>query len=388
MYCLTEEELALRKEIREFTDREILPGATELDASKIYPVELVRKIREAGYPALSFPKELGGQGKSLRSCMIFLEEISRGLASLGLVYTANTMQVCYSLVDAVTEQQKQEWLMPAIQGEKILTLALSEDAGGSDAFAINTYAQWHGDGWILNGSKCWISNAGVADGYIVAARTTPHGRSHDISLFFVDSHTPGVDDSERANLVGMNNDPTSNIFFHDCHLPPKALISNPDVPDSGYHLIKRALNSGRLALSAVAIGLAQGALEDVVSYTKNRSYLGRRISGYQGVSFPIAEMMTNISLARHMLYHTADIYEAGDPASVDIAELKLFSCEMCQSTCTSAAQLHGAIGYDKRVNNERRLRDSLLFTTMEGTSQICKIIISNALYNNPPEMLY
>lgn len=381
MFMLTEEQQKLRQELHRFADTEIAPLAAEADAAGDLPRQLVSRIRKAGYCSLAFPKELGGNGLSMKEGLMFIEEISRVLASLGYIYTASIFQVSYALKDAVTERQKREWLIPAIRGEKLLTLALSENRGGSDAFEIETFAEKQGDSWILNGSKYWITNAGIADGYIVAARTSSSRRSRDVNLFYVDARTPGLDDKLRVRTSGLACSPTGNIRFTDCRIPGHCLIGKSGTDNSGYHLIKRALNTGRISLAAVAIGLAQGAMDAAVSYTQQREYFGRPISSHQGVSFPIAEIQTNIDIARSMMYHVADVLDANLPVVVEGAELKLFSTEMCRSACQRAAELHGAIGFDQKYPMARMLRDSLMLTTAEGTSQICKVIISNATYN-------
>ncbi len=382
MFLLTEEQRSLRQELRRFMEAEIAPYAAEADAAGELPRQLISRIRKSGLCALPFPKELGGGGYGAKEGLMFIEELSRSLASLGYVYTANVFQVCYALKDAVTEKQKRDWLIPAIRGEKLLTLALSEELGGSDAFAIDTYAEKQGNSWILNGSKYWITNAGIADGYIVAARTSSSRRSRDVSLFYVDARTPGVNDRMRIETSGLACSPTGNIRFTDCRVPDDCLIGRSGTDNSGYHLIKRALNTGRISLAAVAIGLAQGALDAAAEYTQHREYFGRPVSSHQGVSFPIAEIQTDISLSRNMMYHVADQLDAGLPVVVEGAELKLFSTEMCRKACQSAAELHGAKGFDRKYAMARMLRDSLMLTTAEGTSQICKVIISSAAFSS------
>ena len=188
----------------------------------------------------------------------------------------------------------------------------------------------------------------------------------------------------RIATSGLACSPTGNIRFTDCRIPGYCLIGKSGTENSGYHLIQRALNTGRISLAAVAIGLAQGALDAAANYTRQREYFGRPVSSHQGVSFPIAEMQTDISFSRNMMYHVADLLDANFPVNVEGAELKLFATEMCRRACRNAADLHGALGFDKKYGMARLLRDSLMLTTAEGTSQICKVIISNAVYNAYP----
>lgn len=380
MFMLTGAQQELRREIRAFVDSEIAPRAEELDRTGAYPREIVGKISERGWCALPFPAELGGAGLGAVEGLIFLEELSRGLCSLGLVMCAHMFQCCYALRNAVSPQQARDWLMPAIAGKKILTLALSEERGGSEALGIDAVAVRTEDGWVLNGEKCWITNAGIADGYIAGVRTGTSNRSRSVSLFYVDAGWEGVTVTRQEDMIGLNNSPTGTVTFKDCRLPPESLIGTEN---GGYKAMKETLNCGRLALAAVAIGTAQSAFENAVEYSRSRGSFDRTISSYQGVSFPIAEMYTNICVARNMLYHVAALTEAGARATMETAALKLFATEMCQKACRDAALIHGSRGYTAHSATERLLRDAQLLTVAEGTSQICKVAISNGIYNSP-----
>lgn len=378
MYMLTEEQTRLRDSVRKFVSEEIRPVAMEYDRSGEYPREIIRRIGELGYCGLPFDAELGGGGQGVVESVIFLEELSRGLGSLGFTMSAHMLQCCYALTSGLSSKQKEEWLKPAISCERLLAFALSEESGGSDVLGINTFATRKPDGWVLNGSKCWTTNVGIADGYIVAARTSASSRNRSVSLFYVDAHTEGLEVCERDEMLGLNNSPTGTIRLHNCRISPDEIIGKEN---EGYTLIKKNLICGRLALSAVAVGIAQAAMELAVKFTSKRSSFDRVISSYQGVSFPIAEMYTSISMARIALYHAAALINDGQHASTEIAALKLFSSEMCQDVCKKALMLLGGRGYIKSYEAERLLRDSLALTTADGTSQICKIIISNSVYN-------
>lgn len=379
-FVLSEEQNRLKKEVREFVDSEIAPHMPEADASGEFPRRILGRIAELGYYSVPFPKELGGAGRSLIDGIIVMEELSRGSASIGFILTASVFQCCYALRSSVSDRQKRDWLMPAIAGQKLLTLALSETRGGSEALGIDTVAAKRSDGWLLNGSKCWITNAGVADGYIVGARTNSGSRSRSMSMFYVDAKTKGVSVPHLEDMIGLNNSPTGTVEFRDCLLPPEAIIGEEN---EGYKTLKTTLNCGRLAVSAVAIGMAQSAFEKSVAYSNVREGYDRPISSYQGVSFPIANMYMNIAVARNMLYHAAALVESGSRCTMEIAALKLFSTEMCQKTCQDAALIHGSQGYNRHSDTERLLRESQLLTVAEGTSQICRVAISNGLYNTP-----
>lgn len=378
MYYLNERQIALKKQIRDFVDSEISPRASELDASGLYPRETVNKLAGLGLGSLPFPREQGGAGLGLIESVIFLEEISRGMASLGFIFCAHTLPCCYTLRDLASEGQRREWLNAAIRCEKLLTFAISEERGGSDAFAVDTIAEHRAGGWVLNGSKCWITNAGVADGYIINARTSLSSRSRNVSLFYVDANTEGLSVTRTA-MTGLNNSPTGTVRFNNCRLPPDALIGEEN---EGYRPVKTALNFGRLGLAAVAVGMAQSAFEKAVEFSSRRGGYDRTLYSYQGVSFPIAEMYTNISVARNMLYHVADETGAGMNTTMETAALKLYSTQMCQTVCRDAALTHGGSGFASHSDVERMLRDSQLLTVAEGTSQICKVVIANGISNS------
>ena len=378
MYYLSEQQIALKVRIRDFIDREVGPITAQLDQSGAYPGEIVKKLANMGFCSFPFSKELGGAGLGLIESVIFLEEISRGMASLGLIFCAHMLPCCYTVRDLVSEKQKQEWLRPAIKGDKLLTFAISEERGGSDAFAVDTIAERKPDGWLLNGSKCWITNAGVADGYIINAKASVNSRSRSVSLFYVDAHTEGLSVT-KTEMTGLNNSPTGTVRFTNCHLPADALIGEEN---EGYRPVKTALNFGRLSLAAVAVGMAQSAFEKAVEFSNHRGNYDRTLYSYQGVSFPIAEMYTNISVARNMLYHVAGATQAGMNTTMETAALKLFSTEMCQKVCRDSALIHGSRGFSSHSDIERMLRDSQLLMVAEGTSQICKVVISNGIDNS------
>ena len=378
MYELTSNQIELRQAIRAFVDAEISPVAAQLDESGKYPRSLIDRIYEKGFGTLPFPSSLGGSGMGLIEAMIFLEEISRGCASLGFICNAHMHACCYSLLDLVSEKQKHDWFVPAIAGEKLLAFAITEQRGGSDAFITDTLAERTAHGWLLNGEKCWITNAGVADGYIISAKTNHGGRSRNVSLFYVDARAKGVTASAPTDMIGLKNSPTGNVAFRDCQLPPDALIGHEN---EGYKPVKTALNLGRLGLAAIAIGLAQSAFEKSVAFSCSRGDYGRAIFSYQGVSFPIAEMYTNITMARNTLYHVAAITQAGRNATMETAALKLFASEMCQKVCQDAILIHGGSGFRSHCDVERMLRDAQLLTAAEGTSQICKVAIANRIYS-------
>lgn len=380
MFLLTDAQQALKARIREFVDTEVKPVAAKLDQTGEFPKHIMERISELGFCSLPFPKELGGPGGTLTDGLIFLEEISRGMTSLGAIMNVQILQCCYPLRFCVSEAQKREWLMPAIAGRKILAFALGEESCGSDAFNINAIASRTPEGWALNGSKYWITNAGIADGYIVAAKTNAGDRSRNVSLFYVDARCEGVNDGFREKLLGFNNSPTGRVDFVNCILPPEALIGDEN---GGYPIIKEALNYGRLAAAAMSLGTAQAAMELAVAYSRERGHYDRVIASYQGVSFPVAEMYAQIVTARNMMYHVASRAEAGLRITMEAAAVKLSASEMCKKVCDDTLLIHAGAGCRFESEAQRLVRDSRLLTIVNGTSQICKVVIANALFASP-----
>ncbi len=380
MLILSDKELALKNEVRSFTEAEIRPAAAELDRSGAFPRSLYAKLGEAGYLDASFALGRAGARYNALEGSIIIEEISRGLASLGLIVSPH-YQCCDLIAAAGSAALRARALPDAIAGRKVLAFALSEDSGGSDALGIDTTAVRTPDGWILNGKKCWITNAGVADGYVVAAKSPASGRSRSVSLFYVDSSAPGFSAMENDRMVGMRSSPMGSILLDDCLIPADCLIG-PE--NDAYPLIKVLLNVGRIDMAAIAVGVSQAAMEAAIGFTSTIGQYGRSLSSYQAISFAVADMYTKITASRSSLYHTACLLQAGRPVTTESAALKLYATEMCCDVCKSARQVHGANGLKGGSEIERCFRDAQMLTVAEGTSEICRIVVSNALYRAKP----
>lgn len=384
MYYLTERQQKLKKEIREFVDAEITPQVAELDRQGIYPRELVRKIAERGYCSLPFPKELGGAGLGVTEAVIFLEEISRGMASLGLIYCAHILPCCYTVRKTCERKAARRVAHTGDKGRKAAHLRHNRGARRLGRVRRRYHGRAQRGRLAAQRLEMLDNQRRRCRRYIINAKTGSSIRSRNVSLFYVDAKTPGLEVSRSEDMIGLNNSPTGTVTFNNCLLPPDALIGEEN---SGYKHVKLALNCGRLSLAAVSIGLAQSAFEHAVEFARSRGDYGRTIFSYQGVSFPIAEMYSNINLARNSLYHVAAITEAGKNATLETASLKLFSSEMCQKVCKDAVLIHGGRGFRSHCDVERMLRDSQLLTVAEGTSQICKVIISNGINNTDIDKL-
>ena len=378
MALLTNEQEQLRGNLREFVDKEILPNAAAVDESKVFPRNIFHRLGELGYLNLSFAFQHPNTRYTGTEGAIIIEEISRGLPSLGLSVSPHVQ--CMNLIAIAGQQTLQERLLRrCMSGEHLLGYALSETNSGSNALNINTAAVFDGENWILIGEKSWITNLGAADGYVVAARSITSQRSRDISLFYIDADTPGLSDDDRKELVGLNNSPLGTLRMKNCVVPADCLIGREN---EDYGLMKIGLDEGRYNMAAVALGLAEGALETAVETTKNSSIYGRSLYTYQGVSFRAASMYEKVFVARNSLYTVAEMLASGRKASMEIAATKLFTTEMACEVAKDAAQLCGAYGYARSSPTERYLRDAQALTISEGSSEVCKVVISNKLFRS------
>lgn len=380
MFQLTQQQKDLRKELRAFVDKEIIPQAEALDASREFPRKIFKLLGKMGYLDLSFynlrPQARYGSIES----MIVMEEIARGLPSMTLSMSPHVQ--CMNLIALYgSSALRSRIISPALAGDILLGFAITEPGGGSEALCIDTKASFDGDSWVLNGEKCWITNAGAADGYIVAAKSSLSDRYREVSLFYVDASTPGLDDNLRVPLTGMNNSPTGTVRLNNCRVPAYCLVGREN---DAYGLMKILLNEGRLDMAALAVGMAQGAMECAIRYTGSNGRFGRNLSSYQGVSFQVARMYEKIFMTRNSLYAVADMFQNQQRASMEVAALKLFSSEMCIEVCRSSVQLHGARGLSQYTDVERYMRDCQMLTIAEGSSEVCQIVISGKLYHAEP----
>lgn len=372
-YFLTEEQELMRNVAREFAKNEVAPMAKQLDNTHEFPHAWVKRCAELGFLGIPIPEEYGGVGADAVSECVVIEEIAKESGSLALIIDAHTSLGCMPLLLAGTEEQKQKYLVPAAKGEKLMSFGLSEPSAGSDAGSSKTTAVLDGNEWVINGEKCWITNVGVAETYIITAKTDPEKGNRGISAFIVEKGTPGFEIGKWESKMGLNNSATGSLFFRNARVPKENLLGTIN---RGFPLFLKGLDEGRVAISAMAVGMAQGAFDRALSYAKERVQFGRPIAQFQAISFYLAEMAMKIELARTMLYRVAKMRDAHLPFTKEAAMLKLFASEMCCWVCDRAVQIFGANGYGKEFEVERFMRDAKLLTIGEGTSEVCKIVIS------------
>ena len=372
-FQLTEEQRMFRRMVREFAEQEIAPRAEEIDATDEFPWDIFRKMGQVGLLGLPFPEKYGGSGSDYVSQAIALEEVARASGAMAIVLDAHTSLCCEPIYLFGTEEQKQKYLSPAARGEKIGCFGLTEPQAGSDAGATRTRAVRDGDEWVINGQKNFITNGSIADFAVITAKTNPEKGTRGISAFIVEKGTPGFQPGRDEEKMGLRGSVTSELFFEDCRIPAENLLGQEN---EGFKQFLVTLDAGRIAIAAMAVGLAQGAFERAVAYAKERVQFGRPIAKFQAIQWMIADMATEIEAARLMVYRAAWLKERGKRFTKEAAMAKLFATEVSERACRKAIQIHGGYGYVREYEVERMYRDQRLCAIGEGTNEIQRLVIA------------
>jgi alkylation response protein AidB-like acyl-CoA dehydrogenase len=375
-FALSPQHLDIRRTVRDFAEREIVPVAGELERRGEFPHDIIRRAAELGLLGVPYPEEAGGTGLDTLAYAITIEELARASGSVAIIVSAHTSLGCNPLYIAGTDEQKDRYLRPMASGEVIGAYGLTESGAGSDSRGTRTRARRDGDAWVLNGSKRFITNAGVAGTYIVTAVTEREAGSGPISAFIVPADTPGFSVGRMEEKMGLHASNTGELLFEDCRIPAENLLGEEGEGDK---LFLKTLDGGRIGIGAMALGLAQAAFEASSAYAKERHQFDRPIGSFQGVAFMIADMATQIDAARLMVYRAAWLKDAGKPYSTEAAMAKLFASEVSRQVTNDAVQVHGGYGYIEEYNVERYLRDAKLTEIGEGTSQIQRMVIARNL---------
>lgn len=358
--------------------RKVAPAAAAGEESGTFPRELIAELGAAGLLGLPYPEDLGGAGVDYQTYLQVIEHLSAAWLTVGLTVSVHTL-ACFPLVVAGTEEQQRRWLPDMLGGSLLGAYCLSEPHSGSDAAALRTSAvrvtDGRGDGYVINGTKAWITHGGVADFYTVMARTSDDG-SRGISCFLVAADAPGLSFGGRERKMGMRASPTAQVVFDDVFVPADRLIGGEG---AGFRLAMSALDAGRLGISACAVGLADAALDVAVSYAREREAFGAPIGSYQGVSFMLADAATGIAAARALLADAARDKDAGEQYGTKAAMAKLFATDMCMAATTDAVQVLGGSGYVEDYPVERYMREAKVLQIVEGTNQIQRLVIGRAL---------
>ena len=375
-FTLTKEQELVRQMVRDFAVNEVKPIAAEIDVTERFPMENVKKMGELGMMGIPFSIEFGGAGGDVLSYIIAVEELSKVCATTGVILSAHT-SLCASLINENgTPAQKEKYLRDLCTGNKIGAFGLTEPGAGTDAAGQQTTAVLDGDNYILNGSKIFITNGGVADTFIIFAMTDKSKGTKGISAFIVEKGFQGFSIGKKEDKLGIRASSTTELIFENCVVPKENLIGREG---KGFGIAMKTLDGGRIGIAAQALGIAEGALDEAIKYMKERKQFGRPIAAFQGLQWMVAEMSTKIEAARFLVYKAAWLKENKQPYSVDAARAKLYAAEVAMDVTTKAVQLFGGYGYTKEYPIERMMRDAKITEIYEGTSEVQKMVISGSL---------
>ena len=374
-----------RSLFKEFAENEVKPLAQEVDETEKFPTGTVEKMAKYGFLGIPVPKELGGQGCDILTYAMCVEELSKVCGTTGVIVSAHTSLCVDPILTFGTPEQKDKYVPDLASGKKLGAFGLTEPMAGTDAQGQQTKAVLDGDEWVLNGSKCFITNGKEADVYIVIAVTgkvEKRGRTmKEISAFIVEKGTPGFTFGVKEKKMGIRGSSTYELIFTDCRIPKENLLGKQG---KGFNIAMHTLDGGRIGIAAQALGLAEGALETTIAYVKERKQFGRSIAQFQNTQFQLADMATKVKAAQLMVYRAAlkkDEYQAGAKVSysVEAAMAKLYAAEVAMEVTTKCVQLHGGYGYIREYDVERMMRDAKITEIYEGTSEVQRMVISGAL---------
>ncbi len=375
-FQLTEEQEMMRKMVREFAETEVAPGAAERDEAARFDRRLFERMAELGLTGIPWPEKYGGANAGFVSYCIAVEELARVDASLSVTLSAHVSLGSWPIFAYGTEEQKQKYLVPLAQGRYLGAYCLTEPASGSDAGAMKTTAVRHGDEYVLNGSKIFITNGEEADVYIVFARTDMEDKHRGVSAFIVEKGMPGLKFGKHENKMGIRASTTVEVIFEDCRVPAANLLGQEG---EGFIIAMRTLDGGRNGIAAQAVGIAQGAFEHALAYAKEREQFGRPIAKNQAIQFKLADMATKIEAARLLTYQAAWREQEGLPYGKQSAMAKMYASDIAMEVTTEAVQIFGGYGYTKEYPVERFMRDAKITQIYEGTNEIQRIVIANHL---------
>jgi len=374
-FQLSDEHEMVRQAVRAIAEAQIAPYAAEVDEHSRFPAEAREALTRAGFHAVHLPEEYGGAGADAISTCIVIEEVARVCASSSLIPAVNKLGTTPLLLSG-SEQLKKHVLAGVATGEDMFSYALSEREAGSDAAAMKTRAREDGDHWVLDGTKAWITNAGVSNWYTVMAVTDAEKGAQGISAFVVHRDDPGFEVGTKERKLGIKGSPTCEIHFTDCTIPLDRIIGDPG---TGFKTALKTLDQTRPTIGAQAVGIAQGALDAAIGYVKGRKQFGKAIAEFQGVQFMLADMAMQIEAARHRVYVAAARAEVGGELGILAAASKCFASDVAMKVTTDAVQLFGGAGYTKDFPVERMMRDAKITQIYEGTNQIQRMVMARTL---------
>jgi alkylation response protein AidB-like acyl-CoA dehydrogenase len=374
-FDLSDDQRLTQEMVRAFAEKEVKPRAAEIDRTDEFPRDLYRRLGELGLLGMTLPPEHGGAGADTMTWAIVQEELARASAAV-----ADSQLLAKLMTDMIwrngSEAQRRTHLPTLARGEKICAIAQTEPGAGSDVAGIQTTARPTGDGWVLNGTKRFITAAMVCDLAVVVATTDRAKGGDGIALFLVESGTPGFSRGSKEDIMGVHGLATGELVFEDCRIPAASLLASPG---EGFKRAMVSLDTGRIGMGAECVGLAQAAMEEAIAYARQRSAFGQTLAGFQAIQFMIADMSAQIEAARLLVRRAAWLKDQGRSVAREAAEAKLFASEMAARVTTDALQIHGAYGYSKEFTIERLYRDVRVYQIWEGASQIQRTVIARRL---------
>ena len=375
-FMLTEQQQMMKKLFAEFAEKDVKPLAAEVDEDERFPRENVETMKACKMLGIPYPREYGGAGADYLSYILAVEELSKKCGTTGVVLSAHTSLGTWPIFAFGTEEQKQKYLPKLCSGEWIGAFALTEPNAGTDASGQQTVAVDAGDHWVLNGSKIFITNAGVADVFFVLAMTDKSQGTKGISAFIVEKGTPGFTFGTKEKKMGIRGSATYELIFQDCRIPKENLLGPMG---KGFAIAMHTLDGGRIGIAAQALGIAEGALDATIAYVKERKQFGRAIAAQQNTQFQLANMATQVEAAKLLVYKAAMAKATQRVYSVEAAKAKLFAAETAMDVTTKCVQLLGGYGYIREYDVERMMRDAKITEIYEGTSEVQRMVISGNL---------
>ncbi len=372
-FRLTKEQLLVRKMVREFAENEVKPIASEIDEEERFPAETVAKMAKLGMMGIYFPKEYGGAGGDVLSYAITVEELAKVCGTTAVIVSAHTSLCCAPIFENGTEAQKQKYLPDLLSGRKLGAFGLTEPNAGTDASGQQTTAVLDGDHYVLNGSKCFITNGSVADVFVVFAMTDPKMGNRGISAFIVEKGFKGFSQGKHEKKMGIRGSSTCDLIFEDCIVPKENLLGKEG---AGFKIAMQTLDGGRIGIAAQALGIGEGAINEAIKYTSERVQFKKRISSFQNTQFQLADMHTRMQAAQFLVYNAALKKQAHERCSMEAAMAKLFAAEAASDVTRRAVQLFGGYGYTREYPVERMMRDAKITEIYEGTSEVQRMVIA------------
>ncbi len=373
---LTAEQEMVRRTARDFAREKVLPRAAEIDERKAVPEEILAEMGRLGFMGIDVPERWGGAGMDGLTYVLVLEEMNRACASTGVILASHVSLAIEPILRFGTDAQKERWLPSLARGETLGCFALSEPASGSDAAAMRTAARRDGDGWVLNGTKNFITNGSKAGIAVVFAQTDPALRHKGIAAFVVERGTPGFGVGKLESKLGIRGSDTAQLVFEDCRVPAANLIGEAG---QGFRIALQILAGGRISIAAQAVGIARACLEDAVAYAKEREAFGKRVADFQAIQQMLADMATGIDASRLLTWRAATLKDRGEPHVMAAAQAKLFASDVAMRSARDCVQIFGGYGYLTDFPAERHYRDAKITEIYEGTSEIMKLVIAEEM---------